>query len=197
LENENHHPSEEILNMYLDGELSATEREGIEAHLATCVTCRAEAEALGDLFAALAKVTEVSAPNLVPGVLAHIRPRRRLSALGWLVPAFQGAAAAALLAWGWVRLIGHLGTIVGGLPTDGLGIPWGKITGWMTSQWALLSTWPGVLLSTFQSWSAQLPATPGLTLPQVALLASAAAALWLIGNALLLRRAALNGQNTR
>jgi hypothetical protein len=197
VESNDHHLSEETLNMYLDGELNAAERESVEAHLAACATCRTEAEALGDLFAALAKVTDVPAPNLVPGVLAHIRPRHRLSALGWLVPAFQGAAAAALLAWGWVRLIGHLGAIVGTLPIDGLGVSWDKVTGWVMSQWAFLSTWPSALLSTFQGWNAQLPATPGLTLPQVALLASAAAALWLIGNALLLRRAALNGQKNQ
>lgn len=197
MENENHHPSEEILNMYLDGALGATEREGVEAHLTTCATCRAEAEALGDLFAALAKVTDVPAPNLVPGVLAHIRPRRRLSALGWLVPAFQGAAAAALLAWGWVRLIDRLSAIIQTLPDGGLGIPWGNIAGWVTSQWATLSTWPGTFLSTFQGWSALFSTIPRFTLPQVVLLGVAAAALWLIGNALLLRRAALNGQNTR
>lgn len=183
--------------MYFDGELDAAERVGVEAHLATCATCRAEAKALGDLFAALAKVTDVPSPNLVPGVLTHIRPRRRLSALGWLVPAFQGAAAAALLAWGWVRLIDHLGAIIQTLSDGGLDMPWGNIAAWVTSQWATLSAWPSTFLSTFQDWSASFPTIPRFTLPQVALLGVAAAVLWLIGNALLLRRAALNGQNTR
>lgn len=196
MENENH-LSEEILNMYFDGELSATERAGVEAHLATCEPCRAEAEALGGLFDALAKVTDVPAPNLVPGVLAHIRPQHRLAVLRWLVPAFQGVAAAALLAWGWVRLLGHLSTIIPTLSDGGLGIPWGDIAGWVMGQWAALSTWPGAFLSTLQGWSAQLPIAPGLTLPQVALLGATAAALWLIGNALLLRRAVLNGQKTQ
>lgn len=188
--------------MYLDGELSAAEREGVEAHLADCEACRAEAEALGELFDALAKVTDVPTPNLGPGVLAHIRrrhirPRRRLSALRWLVPAFQGAAAAALLAWGWTRLIGDVSAIIHTLPDGGLGIPWGDVTGWAMGQWALLNTWPDAFLSTFQDCSALFPTVHGLTLPQVALLAATAAALWLIGNALLLRRGAWNGKEIR
>jgi anti-sigma factor RsiW len=196
LENENH-LSEEILNMYFDGELSAAEREGVETHLAACETCRTEAKAMGGLFAALAKVTDVPAPNLVPGVLKHIRPRRTLVALRWLVPAFQGAAAAALLTWGWVRLIDYLSGIIHTLSDDGLGIPWGNVAAWVTSQWAVLSTGPNVFLATFQDWNTLFSTVPRFTLPQVALLGLAAVVLWLIGNALLLRHAALNGRNTR
>jgi hypothetical protein len=197
LENNDHHLSEEILNMYFDGELNAAEREGVETHLVTCELCRTEVEAMRSLFTALDQVADVPAPNLVPGVLAHIRPRHRLGTFRWLIPALQGAAAAALLAWGWVRLIDYLSTIVGTLPIDGLGILWGNVTGWAMGQWAVLSSWPSALLSTFQNWSASFPTVSRLTLPQVALLGAAAAALWLIGNALLLRRAALNGQKTR
>jgi predicted anti-sigma-YlaC factor YlaD len=197
LENENHHLSEEILNMYLDEELSAVEREGIEAHLAICEMCRTEAKASRDLFTALTKVADVPAPNLAPGVLAHIRPRRRLAALRWLAPMFQGAAATALIAWSWARLIDHLNAIAGSLPIDGLGIPWDEFTGWAMGQWSTLSIWPDAFLSTLQDLSTRFSTDLGFTLPQVALLGITAAALWLIGNALLLRRAALNGQNTR
>lgn len=187
--------------MYFDEELNATERESVEAHLATCETCHAEAQALRELFTALDKVADVPAPNLVPGVLAHIqpwhRPRHRPAALRWLVPAFQGVAATALLAWGWVRLVSRMSTIARALPIDELGALWANITRWAMSQWALLSTWPGTFLSAFQNWSAKFSTAPRFTLPQIALLGITAAALWLIGNALILRRATLNGKKTR
>jgi anti-sigma factor RsiW len=59
---------------YLDGELLATDRSRIEAHLAECAECRAE-------------LTEVAR-------LLHSQPRRRR---GWLLPVGVAAAAAVVL----------------------------------------------------------------------------------------------------
>lgn len=50
----NAHPHEERVHDYVDGLLAATYRETVEAHLASCATCRAEVESIRRLIAAAA-----------------------------------------------------------------------------------------------------------------------------------------------
>ncbi|MCH7807884.1 MAG: zf-HC2 domain-containing protein [Planctomycetes bacterium] len=62
----------EALGPYVDEELGGTERDSLEAHLATCGACRAELENLGDMAAGFHK--SESAP--VPDVLWNSIERR-------------------------------------------------------------------------------------------------------------------------
>jgi anti-sigma factor RsiW len=65
----------ERLSEYHDGELSPTERDACEAHLATCTQCRATLEEI-QLVATLARADEDGRPatDLWPGILARIEP---------------------------------------------------------------------------------------------------------------------------
>ena len=206
------HLGEEIINMYLDGELSAGERGHVEAHLAACDECQAEVAALRQLFIALDELVPAPAPDLVPGVLARVQPRRRSRGPGllrsrplWLVPALQAAAAVALLAWGWTRLIGYWTVVVGALSLGTPGEIWVRASGWVTIQWSVLSTWATAQWATLPTWCdvhwwfARLPAFDGSHLSpiQLAVLGVTLVVLWVVGNAVLLRRALLNGQVTQ
>ena len=81
------------LQAYLDGQLSATERQAVEAHLAACGACR---QALGSFQRLFAALDEPELPRPAPGfpgrVMARVaaarRRRRRWQAM---------AAAAAVL----------------------------------------------------------------------------------------------------
>ena len=114
------HLSEETVNLYLDGELGENERTHVETHLRACAACQAEVDSLQELFFALDEMADAPAPDLVPGVVARIRPRTRLTALQWVIPALQGAAAVGLLAWGWVRLASYLTAAARALPLETL-----------------------------------------------------------------------------
>jgi len=197
------HLGEEVLNMYLDGELSARERERVEVHLDACDKCRVEVAALQQLFAALEELASAPAPDLVPGVLTHIRPRRWLPSLSptrlrplWLVPALQAAAALALLIWGWTRLAGYWAIVVDILSPGALGKVWAEVAGWVAAQWVVLSTWPDAAWAVVQEWAARLAPFGDLRLSptQLAVLGAALVALWLMSNAALLRGALLNGR---
>ncbi|MDY7077152.1 MAG: zf-HC2 domain-containing protein [Chloroflexota bacterium] len=197
------HLSEETLNMYLDGELSAGERECVAVHLAVCDECRAEVTALQGLFTALEKLELAPAPSpdLVMAVAARIQPRRRLHSL-WLVLTLQTAIALALLAWGWTRLVGYW-TVTGDFLSSWASADtwaeissrvtawWGLLFTWATSQWAARPTW-----SDLRWWFARLPAFDGSRLSpvQLAVLGAALVTIWLFVNALLLHRASLNGR---
>jgi anti-sigma factor RsiW len=188
------HPGEETLNVYLDGELAGGEREQVEAHLGTCETCRVEVETLQRLFVALDGIADAPAPNLAPGTLTRIHPRRRFAGLKWLIPALQGAAALALIAWGWSRLAGYLTALTSALPLKALEGMWGSAAEWAVSQWATLTTWPEAARALVLGWSIRLSGGPSVPLPQLLVLGIPIAVLWLAGNALLLRRALLNGK---
>lgn len=202
------HPNEQTLNMYLDDELSADEREHVDAHLAGCDACRAEMQALQGLFTALEELALASdpAPDLVPGVLAHIRPRHRPIVL-WLVPVLQGVIALALLAWGWTRLADYWALAREFLPLDALRytqavlsaqvtVYWATLSGWVMSQWMALVAWPGTLWGSHREWAAWVSmfGSSHLSLAQLAVLGVSLGAFWLVSNAVLLSRAFLNGQ---
>lgn len=195
------HLSEDFLNMYLDGELGIEECSHVEAHLVACAACRAELRALQRLFVALEELrtAPTPAPDLVPGVLAQVGARQMASGLGmWLVYALQGVTPLALLILAWAWLGSYWVPVLDILTSEVPGEAWTEAVAWMATQWALLCTWLGEVWTDIQRWGSHLSSLDGLglSLSQVAIVGAALTILWLVGNAALLRRAALNGQAT-
>lgn len=188
------HLNEQTLNMYLDGELSAGELERARAHLAACDVCRVELSALQSLFDALDELAPVLAPDLTPGVLAQLRrPMRR----PWrLALALQTVAMLAWLTWGAARLAAYWPAAIEALSSQAPLEPWASAVDWAAAQWAALSRWSGGVGDTFQEWTAWTVdlGDPFLSLTQLAVLGVVILLLWLVGNALFLRRILVNGQ---
>jgi anti-sigma factor RsiW len=86
---------------FVDGELDADAAAAVAAHLTSCATCRAQAE---DERALRARLRELPAPDLPPGLEERVRQRVRrrspsaLARASWALP-----LAAALLAAFWIR----------------------------------------------------------------------------------------------
>jgi Putative zinc-finger len=90
----NRHPREE-LSSYLDGELIPLRTEAMQAHLASCPSCRAELEALRELKAGLTTMPEIAAPRsfaLTPEMIARPLSERERPA----VPARAKAMASGM-----------------------------------------------------------------------------------------------------
>lgn len=92
----------ETVTGFVDGELEPAAADAVAAHLSTCATCRAQAEAERALRARLRALPE---PELPPGLEARVRERVSQgpspgARARWALP-----LAAALLAAFWVR--GH------------------------------------------------------------------------------------------
>ncbi|MFO7652545.1 MAG: zf-HC2 domain-containing protein [Candidatus Krumholzibacteriia bacterium] len=70
----NHHPVRELLDEYLDGELSRAEQMAVEEHLAVCAHCRAVCEETEQLLARARDLRVEVAPgrDLWPGIAARI-----------------------------------------------------------------------------------------------------------------------------
>ena len=103
------------LTDHVSGELTTDERRRVDAHLSVCPQCAAEARELAQTYASLALAAEPMAPPdaLRRRVLAHLAalpqpvtegqpPAARRRARRLWSPA--GAAAAAILAFGWLAL---------------------------------------------------------------------------------------------
>jgi hypothetical protein len=96
-------------------------------------------------------------------------------------------------------LAGYWAILGDALPSESLRNGWGEIVAWLTGQGLALSTWPATTWNTLQGWFTR-PAGFGslrLTLAQLAALGITLLSFWLIGNAVLLRRALLNGHATQ
>jgi len=99
-----HCPANETLAAYVDLRLDLSERDRVEAHLAACDECRAEALALAGLRADVAASDLMPSPRLRSAVMARMPSRRppfRRPAgrpQGWGVAAATAVAAAALIA---------------------------------------------------------------------------------------------------
>jgi anti-sigma factor RsiW len=195
------HLSEETLDSYLDGELDANEHSRIEAHLETCAACCAELEALQELFAALKEleISPVPAPDLVPSVLARIRPPCRDLKLRWLVPTLQGIAALALLTWGWTWLTGYWKEAVHALPTETVVEVCSQAAEWVIAHWTRLNALPIAVWNSTQSWLTHPSSfsNPSFSVPQSVAAGIVLGTLWLACNVMLLRRPLLNGHKTQ
>ena len=96
------HLTEEKLNDYAEGVLEPAVRGSVEAHLAACTECRAEAAGLSALLEDLGRLPREIRPRreLLPQIEARLRPRRASLAAAALALVTVGAAAAVLLVRG-------------------------------------------------------------------------------------------------
>lgn len=101
------------LSAYLDNELTAADRSSLEAHLATCVSCRAVLDELRAVVAWAPGFTgQAPARDLWPGISAEIERKRvvafpsRLAARFSLAQLAAAAAVVAVLSGGgvWVAM---------------------------------------------------------------------------------------------
>jgi len=86
-----HQYIEEQLSAYLDGELSAQERQAVQRHLAACETCRWNLETLKQTVQWTRDLPSVPIPRVftIPAPAQPVRARQR----SWSVPLLQGATA--------------------------------------------------------------------------------------------------------
>lgn len=169
------HPSDDLLDRYLDHDLAPEERASMERHLADCVACRDTLAALAGLFGALEALPAEPLPvDLTPRVLARIAShpqRRRL----WLVEVLliaQVASTLALAAW----LLPHLGLYLSA-------VPWPPLDPDLVSPVRLAAP----LADLLPDGAVTLAAIAPLPLALVVVLLLA---LWLVGNRLALGGAA-------
>ncbi|MFB0536037.1 MAG: anti-sigma factor [Anaerolineae bacterium] len=201
--------TEEQLNLYLDNELSTVERAAVEAHLAGCDACRAELASLQTLFTALGALQpEALAADLTPLVLRGVAAERRRTVrrrrISWLVPALQGAAVVLLLVFGWSALATRYAELAQRIPAEALyaawtnalargGTLWAATVAWWQTWWAGAVTDVLGLPASLGQVTSHWPQLPGLgfTTSKAIAVSLAAALVWLVGNAILLRMAAV------
>lgn len=91
-----HHRLRELLDAYVDGELSPGELARFESHLATCTGCRAETEQARSVKRTLSGLPAASVPRsfqITPAMVAETKPAApRQAAAGRLVLARAAAA---------------------------------------------------------------------------------------------------------
>ena len=196
------HLSDDTLNEYLDGALHSPARSAVEAHLAGCPACAARAAALSRVFTGLATLPDAPlSRDLRSSVMAAVRARPPL-ALRPIAdprrPAFrlvfilQSGLALGLLAFAWPFVMGHALA----LPPIVAGDLSGMLAGWIGAWVNPAGLWPAL-----QNWAASDSAQlvlPNLVVlqPLVAgLVLAAAGALWVLGNALLLRHGPAAGRH--
>jgi hypothetical protein len=91
------HLSEDLLNEFLDDELTEESRTAVEAHVAECAECRARVDELRNLFVELKQLSdELPSHNLFTLTLTPL-PRRGLSLWARLVLAVQAGLALGIL----------------------------------------------------------------------------------------------------
>ncbi len=180
---------EEMVNRYLDGELSPLEQEGFQPHLQRCLACQALLAELETVFADLVALEEITAPGrIVEGVMAGLpgeswpESRPRSFDLGQWVLAGQIAIGLGL---GLMLLPVGISTF----NSQALGMSWLTLASLFRSQ----AGWLSELLKDFSQWgqiwleagvtSINLNISPGLATGLVVGLGLA----WLLGNGVLLR----------
>lgn len=194
------HLTDETLNEYLDAALAPADRAAAAAHLAACQSCEARLTALRALFANLEALPAVPLTrDLAPAVLRALpasapaalpmRNSTRRPAMPWLVLAAEALAALLLLAVAWPLITNVFTTAA-----------WPAAFSAFAADWLtrLPSLAPAAWLADAQRWLTTLlpapaavfalPALAGLAPLTIGLAVAGVAALWLLGNALLLRR---------
>lgn len=174
------HPSDELLNEFLDGALPPETRHATESHLAACTDCAARLTALRTLFTEIESLPEVDlSRSLAVSVTRALNRRAALPRWLRLTAMLEAAGAVAGLA----LAAPVLGEFVASL-TPALRLPsWTELLLQLQVQWMTL------LLSVPEFTP---PAIPTLTLDvsSLALTVTALGAFlfWVIGNGLLLKR---------
>lgn len=161
------HLDDELLDRYADGALSAEERAAAEAHLAACDRCRGELAEMRGLIATFRAVPAEPLPiDLAPRVLARVGPGRREARRRALVGLLVAQAALTVLLAAWV--VPALRPIAS--PWVGFDPPLAELAAALIPPRLAPLAWFGSA--------------------QAALAVAALAALWLIGNRLVLAGAA-------
>jgi len=102
------HP-EELLAGYVDGSLSGSDRNAVDAHLQTCARCRTEVTAAGAARIALRRLPEPAPPDLAGAVTAELAKARSVSGTPrWY--RYAGIAAAAVVAVAIVAALPKVGS---------------------------------------------------------------------------------------
>lgn len=172
------HLSDELLNEYLDHETS--QRDEIEAHLASCTDCAARFLALQTLFAELDSLPEVELTNsialrlMLPSSLPAKLPRSLT-----LTVTLQAALAIVTMIIAAPFIVQFISPYLLNFPAPS----WGDVILQIQTQWTL---WLD-MLSQFQ-----LPTIPEIPVLDVSSLfmmftVIGVSLVWLIGNGLLLR----------
>lgn len=157
-----HEPAYELLNAYLDGELSVSARRSIEHHLAICPLCRQELEQLRSLSRLLRTTPLPDFPpagHFVVGLTRHLRSHVRLlsqpprtSLVAWLAP------VGLLTVWFLVHaltILGNLLDLAGGAGVLRISIP--ALIDQGQSLWLMLAQLlAGNQLGQVQPWLAAL-----------------------------------------
>ena len=209
------HLTEEQLNLYLDNELSPSERTAVEVHLAGCEACRIELVSMQTLFTALDTLQlETLAADLAPLVLDDVAAERqraiRRRRVGWLVPGLQGVAVILLLLFGRSTLVTRYGELAQHIPAETLYATWANtlaqssifwtatITHWQT-WWRETITGLLDLPTALGQATSQWPQFTGLglTTPQITTISLVAILMWLVGNSILLRKVAGTNSSPR
>lgn len=104
------------LDAYLDGELTGAERDAVDAHLAGCPRCRAEAAAIGAILNSARALPNSVPParDLWPGIESRLATRAA-------VPVRSPVAGGAPAVRSWARLAAAFGLILFGA---GVGTLW-------------------------------------------------------------------------
>lgn len=88
----------EMLSAYIDGELDAAQKAGVETHLRECQDCARDLHTLRQTVSLLGQLPKVKVPRSFVIREAQVAPRRRASVRwSWAYPALQGATALAFL----------------------------------------------------------------------------------------------------
>ncbi len=202
------HLSDEHLNLYLDEELTTTERRAVEAHLASCQACRAELASLQALLTQLdALKPEPLAADLTPFVMREIAAQRQRTArqmrTSWVISALQAAVIVLLLIFGRSALAMQYDALAQHVPAESLRVTWAgalargnvvwhaAVTGWPIQRAKDIASQldPPAILDQIVGRRPKLPGL-GLTTTQATIIGLAAVLIWLGGNSILLRTTA-------
>ncbi|MGH9311055.1 MAG: zf-HC2 domain-containing protein [Vicinamibacterales bacterium] len=111
------HPPADLLSEYLDDELEGAERQSVEAHVGTCLTCRRELDALRAVTMR-ARTLQDRGPDddLWPGIAERITdghaagsPRREVRRFSFTVPQLVAAGLALVVLTGALASLARLG----------------------------------------------------------------------------------------
>ncbi len=95
---EHRHVDVELLSAYVDGQITATERTQVEAHLQTCAACRSELASLRNTVALLQALPRVSVPRAFTLSEAKLGIRQPAARPAWYGGLLRGMGAVTALA---------------------------------------------------------------------------------------------------
>jgi anti-sigma factor RsiW len=189
------HVTEMQLDLYLDDGLDPEERRAVQAHLATCAACRHRLDAMRPLFQALEGLAVPLPEGFAQEVIKHlekpIAATSRERRLTWLTLTLEGVAALVFLA----LLIGRFGDLVPLPPAGWLSATAERLATALQAGSELFHERAANLFAELTTAASSLPGLLPfqLTAMQTGLILVTAMAVLLIGNGLLLRNAAFNG----